>query len=147
MRHGSRFDGFRLPCSTALVGLALWAGFAQAQTRPGWVDPPARQPTETPAPEKALAGRPAAEAPETKPAAPRSLAETPPVKETNEAAQEASRPERLPMAAQRRRLATPAPETRRGVGAREEASDYLRVRPRIARTPAMAPAIVSALIL
>ena len=143
MRHGSRFDGLRLPCATALVGLALSAGFAQAQTRPGWVDPPARQPTETPAPEKAPAGRPSAAAPETKPASPRSLAETPPVKETNEAAQEAGRSERLPMAAQRRRLATPAPETRRGLGAREEASDHLRVRPRIARTPAMAPATAS----
>ncbi|MCJ2043100.1 hypothetical protein MKK58_00840 [Methylobacterium sp. J-078] len=144
MRHGSRFDGLRLPCSTALVGLALSAGLAQAQTRPGWVDPPARQPTEAPAPEKAPPARPAAEAPQPKSSQPNALAETPPVKEaTQEAAKETARPER-PMAVHRRRLATPAPETRRGAGSREEAaSEHLRVHPRIARTPAMAPSTAS----
>lgn len=127
MRHGFPLDGVRLLCSTALVGLALSAT-AQAQSRPGWVDPPARQPTEAATPDKAPA-------PETAP--PKSLAETPPARETNRnAANEAAPSERQPMATPRRRLATP--ETRRAAAPREEASsEHLRVRPRIARTPAM----------
>lgn len=129
MRHGSTFDGVRLLCSTALVGAALMAGAAQAQTRPGWVDPPARQPgqAESPASARPTVEAPAAEAPAPgNPAPPKSLAETPP-----------ATPERLPPAAHRRRTAEPVRETRRAAPREEAASERLRVRPRIARTPAM----------
>ncbi|MCJ2034127.1 hypothetical protein [Methylobacterium sp. J-068] len=120
MRHGSSFDGVRLLRSTALVGVLLTAGAAQAQTRPGWVDPPARQPAQGEAPAPANRGaKPAAEVPAG------SLAETPPVQETSPA-QETAKAERTPMASPRRRTAAP-----------REAPERLRVRPRIARTPAM----------
>jgi hypothetical protein len=127
MRHGSSFDGVRFLCPAALVAVALTTGVAQAQTRPGWVDPPARQPAaqaEAPAPEKPVAETPV-------PA--KSLAETP-------AVQAATRPERMPMASPRRRHgAEPETETRRAAATRETPapSERLRVHPRIARMPAM----------
>ena len=48
MRHGPSFNGTGLvrlgfASSVALMSAALSVGTAQAQTRPGWVDPPARQ--------------------------------------------------------------------------------------------------------
>lgn len=46
-------------CSAALIGFAWFAGPALAQSRPGWVDPPARTEPAVPAPQES-AGTPAA---------------------------------------------------------------------------------------
>ena len=54
MRYGSYSV-----CSAALIGLVWFAGPAMAQSRPGWVDPPARTEPAVPAP-KESAGTPAA---------------------------------------------------------------------------------------
>lgn len=121
MRHGSTLDGVRLLCSTALVAGALTAGAAQAQTRSGWVDPPARQPGQAEAPAVPKPAAPAAEAPP-----PKSLAETPPAAS-----------ERPSHAAHPRRAVEQTRETRRPVPREAVASERMRVHPRIARTPAM----------
>lgn len=53
MRHG-----LSSVCQAALIGGLLSAGTAMAQSRPGWVDPPARAP-QTEAPVKGSVEEPA----------------------------------------------------------------------------------------
>lgn len=123
MRHGPSSA-----CSAALLGLALSAGSASAQSRPGWVDPPARavQPETTvkgqPDPEKA--GEAA------KPDQPRSEASAP------DADGMAKRPEATP----RRQASEPTMGSRRDTTRTAIRTGAPRPHRRLAQTPPLTPA-------
>jgi hypothetical protein len=134
----------------------LSLGTAEAQTRPGWVDPPARQ-AQQPGTDKAAAEKSSPEKPVTgKSMTGKSLAETPvaetPAVETpataraqadGQAAQDSAAAERTPMASHRRRVAGPSAEGRR-LATRSAAPERLHIRPRLADTPTpMAPPAAS----
>lgn len=137
--------------SAVLMSAAFSLGPAQAQSRPGWVDPPARQPAqaETPVADKPASGKAGVgtSSAGTSSAETPTLADTPPSARAQAAApaRDGTRSERTPMASPRRRLAEPVPEGRRAPRMRESrsASDRLHIRPRLAETPMASPAIDS----
>lgn len=129
------------------MSVALSLGTAQAQTRPGWVDPPARQTLkpgtdkvvgETPSLEKSASEKPVAEKP---------MAETPATAKApadGQAAQDAARAERTPMASHRRRVAGSGDGRRPAIREGRAAPERLHIRPRLADTPMASPAAADA---
>ncbi|MGU3362042.1 hypothetical protein ACLBWX_17090 [Methylobacterium sp. M6A4_1b] len=151
MRHGSSFHRtglvrltqvrLGLVSSVALVSAALSLGMAQAQSRPGWVDPPARQ-AGTPGADKTVGEKPSGERPVAEKPAPVTPA---PAKTQAEgqAAQDPAVSERTPMASHRRRVAGSSAEGRRAA-IRGTVPERLHIRPRLADTPTpMAPPVAA----
>lgn len=124
--------GLSSVCSAALIGVALSAGAAIAQARPGWVDPPARTQTESPAAEavKAPAGESTGEP--LKPDRPRSEAVAP-----DPSGGMAERSERTTA---RTPTAEPVRESRREASRAVNRTTYPRTHRRLARVPAPTPA-------
>ncbi|KQP30753.1 hypothetical protein ASF49_12260 [Methylobacterium sp. Leaf104] len=151
MRHGPVFHRtglvrlaqvrLGLASSVALLGTALSLGTAEAQSRPGWVDPPARQ-AETPGSGRIIGETPSGE----KPVAEKPAAETPAparIQAESQAPQDPTVSERTPMASHRRRIAGSSAEGRRSP-MRSTAPERLHIRPRLADTPTpMAPPVAA----
>ena len=146
MRHGPSFNGIgfvRLgfASSVALMGVALSVGTTQAQTRPGWVDPPARQ-TVQPDTDKAVGEKPAPErSASEKPVTGKPVAEAPATAGAQgQTVQDATSAERTPMASHRRRVAGSPDSRRSAIRGGRVAPERLHIRPRLADTPTpMAP--------
>ncbi|KQU34314.1 hypothetical protein ASG63_12780 [Methylobacterium sp. Leaf94] len=143
MRHGPSFNGTGLvrlgfASSVALMSAALSVGTAQAQTRPGWVDPPARQAVQ-PGADKAVGEKLSLEkSASEKPVTEKPVAETPATAKAQAdgpSAQDAASAERTPMAAHRRRVAGSADGRRAATREGRAAPERLHIRPRLADTP------------
>jgi hypothetical protein len=127
--------GLSSVCSAALIGVALSAAGAMAQSRPGWVDPPARmaQPEAVPpeAPQGAAQG---STEQSSRPAAPRSEATAP------EASGSGGMAKRSDHASARRPDAEPAQESVRGTSRTASRMANRRSHRRLAQVPAILPA-------
>jgi hypothetical protein len=131
----------------ALMSVALSVGTTQAQTRPGWVDPPARQ-TVQPGTDKAVGEKSAPEqSVSEKPVTGKPVAETPATARAQaegQTAQDAASSERTPMASHRRRVAGSADGRRAATREGRAAPERLHIRPRLADTSTpMAPSAAS----